>query len=159
MPDEIIGAIPNSINVPLLLAIIIRSQYKGSDVSEDTIPYSGIWLITRKTRSVKPVHTSRLLKGTLLSGSWISGTRGTKGLTRSRNRTTQHEMLVMLQEPQFRNLNALQLRATGALTAAHDCGIRGGEKDKRDEGTKRFCSGSAEEMGDRERAGHNELGV
>jgi hypothetical protein len=88
MPEEMIGVIPSSISVPRLLANIIRSQYSGSDESEDTIPYNGIWLITRKTRSVKPVHTSRLLKGTLLSGSWISGTRGTKGLTRSRNRTT-----------------------------------------------------------------------
>jgi hypothetical protein len=91
MPDEIMGVIPSSISVPRLLAIIMRSQYRGSEVSEDTIPYSGIWLITRKTTSVRPVHTRRLLKGTLLSGSWISGTRGTKGLTRSRNRTTSIE--------------------------------------------------------------------
>lgn len=87
MPDEIIGVIPSSISVPRLLAIIIRSQYRGSEASDETMPYRGIWLMTKKTRSVKPVHTSRLLKGTLLSGSWISGTRGTKGLTRSRNRT------------------------------------------------------------------------
>lgn len=40
MPDEIIGDIPNSINVPRLLAIIIRSQYRGSEVSDDTIPYN-----------------------------------------------------------------------------------------------------------------------
>ena len=52
MPDEIIGVIPSSINVPLLLASIIRSQYIGSDVSEDTMPYKGIWLITKKMRSV-----------------------------------------------------------------------------------------------------------
>ena len=88
MPDEMMGVIPSSISVPRLLAIIMRNQYSGSDVSEDTIPYSGIWLMTRKTRSVKPVHTSRLLNGTLPSGSWISGTRGTKGFTRSKNRTT-----------------------------------------------------------------------
>jgi hypothetical protein len=87
MPDVMMGVIPSSISVPLLLAIIMRSQYSGSEVSDDTMPYSGIWLITRKTRRVRPVHTSRLLKGTLLSGSEISGTRGTKGLTRSRNRT------------------------------------------------------------------------
>lgn len=84
------GVIPSSIRVPLLLAIIIRSQYSGSEVSDDTMPYRGIWLITKKTRRVRPVHTRRLLKGTLLSGSWISGTRGTKGLTRSRNRTTSN---------------------------------------------------------------------
>ena len=42
MPDEIIGVIPISINVPLLLANIIRNQYIGSDVSEDTMPYKGI---------------------------------------------------------------------------------------------------------------------
>jgi hypothetical protein len=32
MPDEMIGLIPSSIKVPLLLASIIRSQYKGSEV-------------------------------------------------------------------------------------------------------------------------------
>ena len=38
MPEEIIGDIPSSMRVPLLLASIIRSQYRGSEVSEDTIP-------------------------------------------------------------------------------------------------------------------------
>lgn len=38
MPEEIIGVIPSSIRVPRLLASIIRSQYRGSEVSEDTIP-------------------------------------------------------------------------------------------------------------------------
>ena len=42
MPDVMIGVIPSSINVPLLLANIIRSQYSGSDVSDDTMPYRGI---------------------------------------------------------------------------------------------------------------------
>lgn len=46
------GVIPNSINVPLLLANIIRNQYMGSDESEDTMPYKGIWLMTKKMRSV-----------------------------------------------------------------------------------------------------------
>lgn len=32
------GVIPNSIRVPRLLASIIRSQYKGSEVSDETIP-------------------------------------------------------------------------------------------------------------------------
>lgn len=36
------GVIPNSIRVPRLLANIIRSQYKGSEVSEETMPYRGI---------------------------------------------------------------------------------------------------------------------
>lgn len=36
------GVIPSSINVPLLLASIIRSQYRGSDVSDETMPYKGI---------------------------------------------------------------------------------------------------------------------
>lgn len=52
MPEEMIGVIPNSIRVPRLLASIIRSQYRGSEVSEDTIPYRGIWLMTRKMRRV-----------------------------------------------------------------------------------------------------------
>ena len=42
MPEEIMGDMPNSINVPLLLASIIRSQYIGSEVSEETMPYNGI---------------------------------------------------------------------------------------------------------------------
>lgn len=33
-----IGVVPSSIRVPLLLASIIRSQYIGSDVSDDTMP-------------------------------------------------------------------------------------------------------------------------
>lgn len=36
------GVIPSSISVPLLLANIIRSQYMGSEVSEETMPYNGI---------------------------------------------------------------------------------------------------------------------
>lgn len=52
MPEVIIGVIPNSIRVPLLLANIIRSQYSGSEVSEETIPYNGIWLITKKIINV-----------------------------------------------------------------------------------------------------------
>ena len=38
MPEEMIGDIPSSIRVPRLLANIIRSQYSGSEVSEDTMP-------------------------------------------------------------------------------------------------------------------------
>lgn len=52
MPDEIIGVIPNSMRVPLLEANIIRSQYRGSEVSEDTIPYRGIWLMTKNMSRV-----------------------------------------------------------------------------------------------------------
>lgn len=52
MPEEIIGVIPSSISVPLLLANIIRSQYRGSDESEDTMPYKGIWLMIRKMSKV-----------------------------------------------------------------------------------------------------------
>ena len=60
MPEVIIGVVPNSINVPLLLANIIRSQYIGSDVSEDTIPYRGIWLMTKNMRSVHYVMLARV---------------------------------------------------------------------------------------------------
>jgi hypothetical protein len=38
MPDEMIGVVPSSINVPRLLASIMRSQYMGSDVSDETMP-------------------------------------------------------------------------------------------------------------------------
>lgn len=36
------GVIPNSMSVPLLLANIMRSQYNGSELSEETMPYKGI---------------------------------------------------------------------------------------------------------------------
>lgn len=52
MPEEMIGVIPNSISVPLLLANIIRSQYRGSDESDETMPYKGIWLMTKKMSKV-----------------------------------------------------------------------------------------------------------
>ena len=52
MPDDMIGVVPNSINVPLLLASIILSQYKGSELSDETMPYRGIWLMTKKMRRV-----------------------------------------------------------------------------------------------------------
>ena len=42
MPEEMMGVIPSSIRVPRLLASIIRSQYRGSEVSEETMPYRGI---------------------------------------------------------------------------------------------------------------------
>lgn len=38
MPEEMIGVIPSSIRVPRLLASIIRSQYRGSEVSDETMP-------------------------------------------------------------------------------------------------------------------------
>ncbi len=55
------GVIPNSIKVPRLLANIIRSQYSGSDVSEDTMPYNGIWLITKKINSVNYPRSNLLV--------------------------------------------------------------------------------------------------
>lgn len=63
MPEDIIGVIPNSISVPLLLANIIRSQYIGSDESDDTMPYKGIWLMTRKMSKVS-------YKGGQLAPNW-----------------------------------------------------------------------------------------
>lgn len=38
MPEEMMGVIPSSMRVPRLLASIIRSQYRGSEVSEETMP-------------------------------------------------------------------------------------------------------------------------
>ena len=38
MPEEMMGVIPSSIRVPRLLAITIRSQYRGSELSEETMP-------------------------------------------------------------------------------------------------------------------------
>lgn len=59
MPEEMMGVMPNSISVPLLLANIIRSQYIGSDVSEETMPYSGIWLMTKKMSRVSYADKDR----------------------------------------------------------------------------------------------------
>ena len=42
MPDEIMGVVPSSIRVPRLLANIIRNQYSGSELSDETMPYRGI---------------------------------------------------------------------------------------------------------------------
>jgi hypothetical protein len=60
------GVMPSSISVPLLLASIIRSQYSGSDVSEDTIPYKGIWLITKNIMSVN--YYNNVLSAVALMG-------------------------------------------------------------------------------------------
>jgi hypothetical protein len=72
-----------------LLANIILNQYRGSEVSDETMPYNGIWLITKNINSVNPVHISFWLNGTLVSGCCTSGRIGEKGLMRSRNRTKQ----------------------------------------------------------------------
>jgi hypothetical protein len=61
IPDEMIGVVPSSIRVPLLLAIIILSQYSGSEVSEETIPNSGIWLMTKKMSRVNYSPRQNLL--------------------------------------------------------------------------------------------------
>ena len=94
MPEEMIGVVPNSIKVPLLLANIIRSQYIGSEVSELTMPYNGIWLITKNMSKVNyrsisiccffiesllltPVHINFWLNGIfVVSGAATSGSRG-----------------------------------------------------------------------------------
>jgi len=57
------------------------------------MPYSGIWLMTKKMTKVTLVHIIRWLKGTLVSGTWTSGMRGVKGFTRSRKRTVERSKL------------------------------------------------------------------
>jgi hypothetical protein len=52
LAQEQAGTVPSSINVPLLDAIMTRIQYRGSELSDDTMPYRGIWLMTRKISSV-----------------------------------------------------------------------------------------------------------
>lgn len=47
--------------------------------------------MTKKIRSVRPVHINFWLKGVLVSGCWTSGRNGTNGLTKSRNRTGSQE--------------------------------------------------------------------
>lgn len=112
MPDEIMGVVPNSINVPLLLASIILSQYSGSELSDETMPYNGIWLMIKKISSVNypyrqhystllaplkvltPVHMSFWLNGVLVSGAATSGSRGVKGFMRSRKRTTVSRLAI-----------------------------------------------------------------
>jgi len=60
MPEDIMGDIPSSIKVPRLLANIILSQYKGSDVSEDTIPYNLMKLIARQCYKTDMVNLEKL---------------------------------------------------------------------------------------------------
>jgi len=67
MPEDIIGDIPSSIKVPRLLANIILSQYKGSDVSEDTIPYNLMKLIARQCY-IKQIYCSKSEK---THGIWL----------------------------------------------------------------------------------------
>lgn len=56
IPAVMMGVIPSSISVPLLLASIIRSQYNGSELSDDTMPYRGICDMTRNINSVTYAH-------------------------------------------------------------------------------------------------------
>jgi hypothetical protein len=103
IPDVTTGVIPNSINVPLFDARIARIQYKGSDESEDMMPYSGTWEQTRKIKRVVAVHSTLWLNGTcgivstrrvgcesvltFLSGAATSGRMLWNGRTSSRNLT------------------------------------------------------------------------
>ena len=64
MPEVTIGVIPSSMRVPRLEAKMTRIQYKGSEESDDMIPYSGTWEQTKKIRRVTAVHSTFWLKGT-----------------------------------------------------------------------------------------------
>lgn len=56
MEEVMIGETPNSIRVPLFEANMALNQYSGSEVSAETIPYSGIWPKTKKINKDTPVH-------------------------------------------------------------------------------------------------------
>jgi hypothetical protein len=56
IPKVTIGAIPSSIRVPQLEAKMTCIQYKGSEESDDMIPYSRTWEQTKKIRKVRAVH-------------------------------------------------------------------------------------------------------
>lgn len=64
MPDVMIGVIPSSISVPRFEARMTRIQYRGSDESDDMIPYNGTCEQTRKMSRVTAVHSTFWLKGT-----------------------------------------------------------------------------------------------
>lgn len=64
MPLVTIGLIPSSIRVPRFDARITRIQNRGSDESDDMIPYSGTCEQTKKMQSVTAVHSTFWLKGT-----------------------------------------------------------------------------------------------
>lgn len=55
--------------------------------------------MTKKIKSVTPVHTRRCWNGTFVSGTVISGMRGVKGLTKSRNRTMRIVLVTLNQQP------------------------------------------------------------
>ncbi|CAY81605.1 EC1118_1L7_2542p [Saccharomyces cerevisiae EC1118] len=80
------GETPNSSKVPRLEASMARSQYRGSEVSLDTIPYSGIWARIKKISRETPVQISFWLYGTFLSGAITSGRKDSNGLNKSRTR-------------------------------------------------------------------------
>jgi hypothetical protein len=58
--------IPSSIKVPRFDAMMARSQYRGSDESDDMIPYSGTWEQTRKMSKVVAVHATLVLNVTYI---------------------------------------------------------------------------------------------
>lgn len=64
MPLVTIGLIPNSISVPRFDARMTRIQNRGSDESDDMIPYNGTCEQTKKMQSVTAVHSTFWLKGT-----------------------------------------------------------------------------------------------
>jgi len=68
------------------------------------MPYNGIWLMTRKIKSVTPVHMILCWKGVLVSGTAISGTNGVNGFTRSRNRTVRACQSNMVLRPVYLQL-------------------------------------------------------
>lgn len=145
------GVIPSSIRVPRLLASIIRSQYRGSEVSDDTIPYRGIWLITKKINRVNctpnvrfqklfpvsmrtrsrertPVHINFWLKGTLVSGEATSGRRGVKGLIKSRKRTVNGLVFGVINGSV---ISRMRDRVQGLLTPTHCDGPLPGQCNER----------------------------
>lgn len=69
MPAVTTGVIPSSINVPRFDAKIARIQYRGSEESDDMIPYRGTCEQTRKIKRVVAVHSTLWLKGTWRAGS------------------------------------------------------------------------------------------
>ena len=74
IPEEMMGVVPSSINVPLFEASIMRSQYNGSEVSLLTMPYNGICDMTRKMRRVTGVPSVACLMCVGLRNAHIQST-------------------------------------------------------------------------------------
>lgn len=80
IPAVTIGPIPNSINVPLLEAMMSLVQSMGSSPTTCYIPYNGILEAIKYIIKASIVHITLSLRGTSFTDYCTSGIKLTAGL-------------------------------------------------------------------------------